>query len=748
MNKKIILLGVVFIFAYFSACEDEIKKTPPELGNLEVSVENLNFVAIDADKTFSVTSDTKWTVKAINNGNWLTCTPASGEGNQTVSVSVADNSTPYLREAIITVKTHDGVVRNVQVKQIGTEAAILVAPETVTANRNGDEAEFAVTASEAWEVSIPEAAESWITQTVAGDKATLSFSINESGKDRAAEIIFRLKSRDKQAKVVVSQEYVKLEDVEYPAEAILSQDQQAITITGKNLRLVEEVWFGTLQGTIANGRTDESLVVSIPGEATPSEVDLKIVYSGITMIAGKITLVFPVLEVVAPAEGEADQVITLTGTNLKYIDQVFFGETEGTIESGRTDALIKVLIPLTATLGEVDLKVIFINTERIIGKIVLKLPVPEVTAPADGIIGLDITLTGTKLKYIDQVFFGAQEGEIDPASTDVSMKVLIPETTAEGEVNLKIVYFGIDLIVGKITLALPPQDPQVDNAPAEAFLGRSITFTGKSLLKVDKVLFGETEGVIGAGRTDVSMSVTIPTTATSGEVDLIIVFGEERVTVGKITLSAAAFDPDKNLALYAGTSLPNVPKVTTGNANSCGANGRQSQFAFDGVVNDATNAALSTEMATIYDAICPSRGTAHTHWQVTSGARAGSPDLATNPGQIWVKLDYSETEEGVVVFDKIGLIPREAYVSGAPLVTGYTIEISQDNVNWTKVVDTNVPFPNSTSQIVEHILDQPVEAKYVRWVCMTTQFSPEGGAPVTGGSNNTGLRNFYMYRTK
>lgn len=659
MNRKIILLGVFLIFAFFSGCEDkEVKKTPPELGKLEVSVESLNFVANDVDKSFSVTSDTRWTVTVICNGNWLICDPNICDGDHTVSVSAADNTTPYIREAIIVVKTRDGVVKNIQVKQIGTEAAILVAPTTVVASCEGEEKEIVVTASDAWEASISDDDKDWITlKSVDKDKAVFSFFKNETGKNRSAEIIFKLKSRDKQTKVDVSQEYIRPENIEYPNESTLWQN---ITITGNNLRLVEEVWFGAIQGTITAGRTDESLVVSVPEETTPGEVDLKIVYSGNQMIVGKITL---------------------------------------------------------------------------------KYPVPEVTAPSEGIIGLDITITGTKLNYIDQVFFGAEEGEILTGRTDVSMKVLIPETATEGEVDLKIVYFGINLTVGKITLSFPPDIPEIDDVPTEGAIGQVITLTGKSLLLIDKVLFGDVEGVI-SDRTDLSMKVLIPSTATAGEVDLIIVFGDESLTLGKIMLEDAAFDPDKNLALYAGTLLPNFPKVIAGNANSCGANGRQPAFAFDGVIDATTNAELSDELATIYNGICADRGAAHTNWQVGSTARAGDPDLASNPGQIWIKLDYSDTDAGIVVFDKIGFVARE----NNGLVTGYTVEISMDNVNWTKVVNTNVPFPNSYNR-VDHILDQTVEAKYVRWVCMTTTFSPEGGAPV-GGNNNTGLRNFYLWRTK
>ena len=92
-------------------------------------------------------------------------------------------------------------------------------------------------------------------------------------------------------------------------------------------------------------------------------------------------------------------------------------------------------------------------------------------------------------------------------------------------------------------------------------------------------------------------------------------------------------------------------------------------------------------------------------------------------------LDYTETNEGSVTFNKIVLLSRTN-----TQLTSYTIEVSDDANVWSKVVTTDESknFAADPLTPAVHMLTVPVTARYVRWV------------GVTGGGNN-GLRTFELY---
>ena len=84
----------------FVACED---KEPVEVGNpsVEVSTKSINFAMEEGSQSVEITSNADW--KAECDADWVTVTPAAGNGNATLEVAVAANDSGDVREAIIKV---------------------------------------------------------------------------------------------------------------------------------------------------------------------------------------------------------------------------------------------------------------------------------------------------------------------------------------------------------------------------------------------------------------------------------------------------------------------------------------------------------------------------------------------------------------------------------------------------------------------------------------------------------------------
>jgi len=68
---------------------------------LTVHPESLDFpfFATQKQQTFSILSNTSWTIS--NNESWMTVSPTSGSNNSTVTVTVADNTSDVQRMATI-----------------------------------------------------------------------------------------------------------------------------------------------------------------------------------------------------------------------------------------------------------------------------------------------------------------------------------------------------------------------------------------------------------------------------------------------------------------------------------------------------------------------------------------------------------------------------------------------------------------------------------------------------------------------
>lgn len=92
----------------------------PEEKTLTVSTKTIEVVAEGGTKQFTITSNDSWTVTS-NATSWCTASPSSGDGNATVTITVAKNTSESAREATVKVKgTVSGTEVSVSIKQQGT----------------------------------------------------------------------------------------------------------------------------------------------------------------------------------------------------------------------------------------------------------------------------------------------------------------------------------------------------------------------------------------------------------------------------------------------------------------------------------------------------------------------------------------------------------------------------------------------------------------------------------------------------
>jgi len=195
MNRRTsFYLGLVFVFGlYLFSCNE--KTDEPFVETLEINPETLGFTLFASADAFTVTSNTKWTTRVDSDAEWLSISPALGEGNRTITVLVDGNSTPDIREALIIVETEGGLSESIVISQLGITPNIIVSTQNVTADAEGEQISITVTATGDWEVEIPTADKEWISSEKTSTQATLNVFPNVTDNSRSTIIVFKLVSK-------------------------------------------------------------------------------------------------------------------------------------------------------------------------------------------------------------------------------------------------------------------------------------------------------------------------------------------------------------------------------------------------------------------------------------------------------------------------------------------------------------------------------------------------------------------------
>lgn len=127
MKKNLFLILTIALATAFTGCNDDT--TPATESELTVSNTPTTAVVAEGNTVkFNVESNTTWTITTAD--TWVTASPASGENNQEVTVTISENTTDQPRKATLTVKTGDSKVsRPVTIDQNGK--GVVAEPEPI-----------------------------------------------------------------------------------------------------------------------------------------------------------------------------------------------------------------------------------------------------------------------------------------------------------------------------------------------------------------------------------------------------------------------------------------------------------------------------------------------------------------------------------------------------------------------------------------------------------------------------------------
>lgn len=145
-----------------------LKLVQAGLPYLETSTNQLSAAASSSSNSFSISSNTTWSITSTE--NWLTLSKTSGEGNETITLDVAENTKTTTRTATLEVKRNDG-----------TASSLISISQAAAAPRLQLTSHESIVGAEAQSVSLSYSSNSTVTVSCAQNWVALKTSADENG---------------------------------------------------------------------------------------------------------------------------------------------------------------------------------------------------------------------------------------------------------------------------------------------------------------------------------------------------------------------------------------------------------------------------------------------------------------------------------------------------------------------------------------------------------------------------------------
>lgn len=324
-----------------------------------------------------------------------------------------------------------------------------------------------------------------------------------------------------------------------------------ITLEGLYLEYFTHARFATGDAVELTSVARKEATVTVPVDASTGEFYL-VYYTGdgdelvATELASpeEITIAEPVVALSDTAL-KAGDVVTLTGSLLRIIDEVVFTTIDGTtsVSTGIEDPTadvesIDITVPDEATDGTVSI-LLLSGIEIEVGTITLTEPVASIvdTESTYG-IGDVVTITGTDLDLIVEYTFAVSDGvtattDTVTFDTDGNIAITVLAEAISGDITLTLAngntITASGFVTTKPTVTLPEDATPLDELTLDATLASRIA----------SFSFGGAEAE-ATSTDDSSVSVQVPLTAETGTVTITMDNGEV-VEVGSMTVNDYTF---------------------------------------------------------------------------------------------------------------------------------------------------------------------------------------------------------------
>lgn len=335
----------------------------------------------------------------------------------------------------------------------------------------------------------------------------------------------------------------------------------SITLTGSNLAGTTQVTFDGRPAASFTVNSATSVTAVVPAGATSGRIGVTTLPGMSTTSATSFTVPAPVITSLTPTEGLVGTVVTVTGTGFLDATQVTFA---GTVAAGfvvnAAGTQLTVAAPAGVSTGSV---VVTTPNGTSNGLPFTGAPALSGISPAFGPAGTMVTLTGAGLLNASAVTFGgvaAPGFTVNAAGT--SLSVSAPTGTLSGPVYVTTPY-GVSNGV-----AFTGAPVITSFSPASGPAGTRVTVQGLNFVGTTQVTFGTVSTTTFAVSSTTQLSVTVPSGASSGLIQVRTPAGTAisttpyTIPAPVLTALAPASGPAYTNVTITGTDLSDVTGVT------------------------------------------------------------------------------------------------------------------------------------------------------------------------------------------
>jgi len=199
--------------------------------SLDVSPHSLSFGEGGGELTFSVTSNTKWTI--TGGADWLTLSTTEGQDNGSVTVVAQVNNTEVNRPAELTVTGNSGTARQVSVTQLAKSVDLRIEPDKIAAAPKSGTYSFQVLGNADWTVTAD--VTTWLSLDVrsgSGESPVrVTLQDNVTSEARTANILITSSSGRHERTCVITQAGATPPSLTLPAVSAVGRYEATVSST-------------------------------------------------------------------------------------------------------------------------------------------------------------------------------------------------------------------------------------------------------------------------------------------------------------------------------------------------------------------------------------------------------------------------------------------------------------------------------------------------------------------------------------
>lgn len=213
------IMMVSLVSMNFVSCKDD-----DDDSFLTVSSNSLEFTALGGERTFTVNSNTNWTINGAK--SWCYVSITQGKGTKDVTIEVEKNVSKNDRSCFLTISTTDGAnSQTVKIEQEAAETTLTVSPADITfSGESGLKDEFTISTNGHWTIS---GKPDWLNIPTSGDGDTRckieTMSANDTDEDRTVDLL--ITAEGKSASLKVTQKGLRVKCYIMPTNLVALYDE-------------------------------------------------------------------------------------------------------------------------------------------------------------------------------------------------------------------------------------------------------------------------------------------------------------------------------------------------------------------------------------------------------------------------------------------------------------------------------------------------------------------------------------------